>query len=70
MNAMNSDPGRVAQFKSYLTEVRAEVGKVVWPTRKDTMNTTIVVFGMVVLVSLFLWMVDAILALIVRQIIG
>lgn len=67
---MMNDTGRIAQFRTYLTEVRAEVGKVVWPTRKDTMNTTIVVFGMVVLVSLFLWMVDAILALIVRQIIG
>lgn len=67
---MNSEPGRIVQFKNYLTEVRAEVGKVVWPTRRDTINTTIVVFGMVVLVSLFLWMVDAILALIVRQIIG
>ncbi|MBF0215175.1 MAG: preprotein translocase subunit SecE [Magnetococcales bacterium] len=65
-----NDTGRIAQFRVYLTEVRAEVGKVVWPTRKDTMNTTIVVFGMVVLVSLFLWMVDAVLALIVRQIIG
>ncbi len=64
------EKGRIAQFMHYLTEVRAEVGKVVWPTRKDTMNTTIIVFGMVVLVSLFLWMVDAILALIVRQIIG
>lgn len=64
------ETGRLAQFKIYLTEVRAEVGKVVWPTRKDTMNTTIIVFGMVVVVSLFLWMVDAILALIVRQIIG
>ena len=67
---MNIETGRFGQFRDYLIEVRAEVGKVVWPTRKDTMNTTIVVFGMVVLVSLFLWMVDAILALIVRQIIG
>ncbi|MBF0108401.1 MAG: preprotein translocase subunit SecE [Magnetococcales bacterium] len=61
---------RVAQFKAYLLDVRAEVRKVIWPTRKDTTQTTVVVFGMVILVSLFLWMVDAILALVVQSIIG
>ena len=61
---------RVAQFKRYLVDVRTEARKVVWPTRKDTTQTTIVVFGMVVLVSLFLWVVDAILALVVQSIIG
>lgn len=62
--------GRVTQFKNYLLDVRAEARKVIWPTRKDTTQTTIVVFSMVVLVSLFLWMVDAILALVVQSIIG
>lgn len=61
---------RATQFRNYLLDVRAEVRKVIWPTRKDTTQTTIVVFGMVVLVSLFLWMVDAILALAVQLIIG
>lgn len=61
---------RVTQFKNYLSDVRAEARKVIWPTRKDTMQTTIVVFSMVILVSLFLWMVDAILALVVQSIIG
>ena len=62
--------GRVSEFKKYLADVRAETKKVVWPTRKDTTQTTIVVFGMVILVSLFLWVVDAILALLVQSVIG
>ena len=62
--------GNVSLLKKYLVDVRAEVKKVVWPTRKDTTQTTIVVFGMVVLVSLFLWVVDAVLALIVQSVIG
>ena len=37
---------------------RQELRKVVWPTRKETMQVTLVVFGMVVLVALFLWVVD------------
>lgn len=62
--------GRITQFKKFLVDVRTEARKVVWPTRKDTTQTTIVVFGMVILVSLFLWVVDAILALIVQSVIG
>ena len=61
---------RVTQLKKYFVDVRTEARKVVWPTRKDTMHTTIVVFGMVVLVSLFLWVVDALLALVVQSVIG
>lgn len=61
---------RIAQFKQYLVDVRSEARKVVWPTRKDTTQTTIVVFGMVILVSLFLWVVDALLALVVQSVIG
>ena len=61
---------RIAQLKQYLVDVRTETRKVVWPTRKDTTQTTIVVFGMVILVSLFLWVVDALLALVVQSVIG
>ncbi len=61
---------RVAQLKQYLVDVRTEARKVVWPTRKETTQTTIVVFSMVVLVSLFLWVVDALLALVVQWVIG
>lgn len=62
--------GRVTQFNKYLQDVRVEAKKVVWPTRKDTTQTTIVVFGMVFLVSIFLWMVDAFLSMVVQMVIG
>lgn len=61
---------RIAQLKQYLLDVRTEARKVIWPTRKDTVQTTIVVFGMVIVVSLFLWVVDALLALVVKLVIG
>lgn len=61
---------RIAQLKQYLVDVRTEARKVVWPTRKDTVQTTIVVFGMVIIVSLFLWIVDALLAQVVKLVIG
>ena len=35
-----------------------EVKKVVWPTRKETMQMTLYVFGFVVIMALFLWFTD------------
>lgn len=39
-------------------EAKQEVRKVVWPTRDETLRTTLLVFGMVFLVGLLLWLVD------------
>ena len=45
----------------FFKQVRQEVSKVTWPTRKETMITTAMVFVMVVLASLFFLAVDWIL---------
>ncbi|MDF2097481.1 preprotein translocase subunit SecE [Aquibaculum arenosum] len=59
-----SNPGQ------YIREVRQEVSKVTWPTRKETMVTTIMVFIMVMLAAIFFFFVDQILSWVVRLIIG
>ena len=46
----------------FIQTARVELRKVVWPTRKDTTNVTIVVFVAVVLLGLFFWGLDAVLA--------
>ena len=51
-----SAPGR--QFALFSVESIGEVKKVVWPTRKETMQTTAAVFGFVVVMALFLWLTD------------
>ncbi|MBF0152432.1 MAG: preprotein translocase subunit SecE [Magnetococcales bacterium] len=61
---------QVSEVKQYLSDVRNELRKVVWPTRKDTSNTTILVLAMVFLVSLFLWLIDSVLSLLVRLVVG
>ena len=53
-----------------MREVRREVSKVTWPTRKETAVTTGMVFVMVVLASLFFLVVDQVLSLGVRTILG
>ena len=43
---------------SFARESERELRKVVWPTRKETMQTTLFVFVFVLIMSLFLWLVD------------
>ncbi|HSR72162.1 MAG TPA: preprotein translocase subunit SecE [Kiloniellales bacterium] len=54
----------------YIREVRREVSKVTWPTRKETMVTTAMVFIMVFLAALFFFFVDQVLSVAVRFILG
>ncbi len=45
----------------FVQEVRAEVSKVVWPTRRETMLTTVMVFIMAALFAVFFFTVDIII---------
>jgi preprotein translocase subunit SecE len=51
---------KISPFK-FLQEVRAEAQKVTWPTRKETTVTTIMVFVMVVIVSVFFMVADQVI---------
>ena len=46
---------------SFLGSSRSEVRKIVWPTRAETMQTTLMVFIMVVILAIFLWFIDMLL---------
>jgi preprotein translocase subunit SecE len=59
----------LAQFRQYVFDVRSEMRKVVWPGRKETTTTTLIVFGMVAVMSLFLWLIDALLSTLVHLIV-
>ena len=54
----------------FLKEVKQEGQKIVWPTRKETLITTAMVFVMVLIFSLFFLLVDNIIAWIIRLILG
>ena len=45
----------------FLGFARTEVRKMVWPTRAETMQTTLMVFILVVILAIFLWFVDMLL---------
>jgi preprotein translocase subunit SecE len=54
--ALTSVPGR--EFVVFTREALVEVRKVVWPTRKETIQTTAAVFAFVVVMAIFLWLSD------------
>jgi preprotein translocase subunit SecE len=60
---------KVSPFK-FMQEVRAEAQKVTWPTRKETTVTTIMVFVMVVITSLFFLAADQIMRIAVSFLLG
>ncbi len=46
---------------NFLGSARTEVRKMVWPTRAETMQTTLMVFILVIILAIFLWLVDMLL---------
>ncbi len=48
----------IANPMKFIQEVRAEVSKVVWPTRRETLMTTVMVFIMAALTAVFFFLVD------------
>lgn len=58
------------EFYTYCKESSEETKKVVWPTRKETIQTSGVVFAFVIAMALFLWLVDAGLLAAVKAIMG
>ncbi|WP_333715027.1 preprotein translocase subunit SecE [Yoonia sp.] len=51
----------IANPIKFIQETRAEIAKVVWPTRRETLMTTLMVFIMACLTALFFFLVDLML---------
>ncbi len=66
--AYTSEPGK--RFLAFGKDSVAEAKRVVWPTRKETMQTTGIVILFAITMALFLWAVDASLMLMVNGLMG
>jgi preprotein translocase subunit SecE len=62
--ALTSEPGR--KLWRFAVDARMEVRKVVWPTRQETVQTTLIVAVMVLILGLVLWLFDMVLMSILR----
>jgi preprotein translocase subunit SecE len=54
----------------FLQEVRSETAKVTWPSRRETMITTLMVFVMVALASVFFFVADQVIRVLVTFVLG
>jgi|TARA_B110000444_G_scaffold172649_1_gene161485 preprotein translocase subunit SecE len=54
----------------FFKQVRQETSKVTWPTRKETMISTVMVFVMVIIAALFFFAVDQVLSMGIKLIFG
>ncbi|MFD1382650.1 preprotein translocase subunit SecE [Rhodanobacter aciditrophus] len=66
--ALNTAKGR--SFAKLAREAKTEIRRVVWPTRQETVQTTLIVLAVVIFMSLVLWGVDSLLGWIVSAVIG
>ena len=66
--ALQSTAGRAVW--DFAVSSRTEVPKVVWPTRQETIQTTLIVFAMVLVIGIVLWLFDMMLMAIVRSVTG
>ena len=66
--AVQTEKGRTAW--DFVRESHTEVRKVIWPTRKETTQTTLIVIAMVGLVAIIMWILDGLLAWLVKLILG
>jgi preprotein translocase subunit SecE len=57
-------------FSVLAREAKTEIRRVVWPTRQETVQTTLIVLAVVIFMSLVLWGVDSLLGWIVSAVIG
>jgi preprotein translocase subunit SecE len=66
--ALMTEPGR--RLWHFAGDARTEVRKVVWPTRQETLQTTLIVIVMVLILGIILWLFDMVLMSILRFLTG
>ena len=60
----------LGQSKQYLTEVQGEFNKITWPPQTETLNGSISVVVIVIVVATFLGIVDFALSRLIQQVLG
>ena len=58
------------KIKAFLSETRAEMRKVTWPTREELIESTKIVIIATFVVTIFIGLIDQVLTLIIRRLLG
>ena len=62
--------GFIARISRFAKELRSEIKKIVWPTRKQVFNNTCVVAAVMVSVGAFIWIIDWVFAFLRGLVLG
>ena len=54
----------------FIQQVRSEASKIIWPTRRETLTTTIMVFVMATLFAIFFFLTDQIISFLLKLILN
>ena len=63
-------PGVFARFSKWLRELKSELKKVQWPSKKQTINNTLIVIACVLIIGAFIWVFDALATGVISAIIA
>ena len=69
-NSKAKKPSVFARAGKWFRELKAEMRKIVWPTRQQTINNMLVVIAAVLIVGIFVWVLDLIFGCVVAAVIG
>lgn len=60
----------MANITEFFRETRREIAKVTWPTRKETVMTTVMIVAMALIAGLFFFVADSVLGYVITKILG
>ena len=63
-------PSLFSRVKRFFKDIRGELKKVAWPSKKQVINNTIVVIAAIIVVGVFIWGIDLGLAALVQWFLG
>ena len=66
----NAKPGFFARMGKWFRDMKSELKKVQWPTRKQTINNTLIVIACVIVVGIFIALFDYVAGEAIRLLIG
>ena len=70
MSEQIKKPGFFSRISRSLRDMKGEMKKVVWPSKKQIINNTLIVLAFVAVSGIFIWGLDSILSLVIKTLIG
>ncbi|WJY96736.1 preprotein translocase subunit SecE [Corynebacterium fournieri] len=68
VTADDADEKNGSSITAFPGEVASEMGKVIWPTGKQMLNYTLIVFAFLIVLTIFVWGTDALSSMLIRWI--